>query len=56
MLRGDDGRERGTNMGKVAMGLSMSLDGFIAGPNDDPHSPLGDGGERLFAFVALVRS
>jgi hypothetical protein len=33
-------------MGKVATGLSMSLDGFIAGPNDGPHSPLGDGGER----------
>jgi hypothetical protein len=29
-------------MGKVATGLSMSLDGFIAGPNDGPHSPLGD--------------
>jgi len=39
-------------MGKVAMGLSMSLDGFIAGPNDGPESPLGDGGERLFAWYA----
>jgi dihydrofolate reductase len=37
-------------MGKVTMGLSMSLDGFIAGPNDGPSSPLGDGGERLFAW------
>ena len=35
-------------MGKVATGLSMSLDGFIAGPNDGPERPLGDGGERLF--------
>jgi hypothetical protein len=39
-------------MGKVAMGLSMSLDGFIAGPNDGPGSPLGDGGERLFAWYS----
>src|SRR5215211_8691598 len=39
-------------MGKVATGLSMSLDGFIAGPNDGPHSPLGDGGERLFAWYS----
>ena len=31
-------------MGKVATGLSMSLDGFIAGPNDGSRSPLGDGG------------
>ncbi len=28
----------------------MSLDGFIAGPNDGPQPPLGDGGERLFAW------
>ena len=39
-------------MGKVAMGLSMSLDGFIAGPNDGPQSPLGEGGERLFAWFS----
>ena len=39
-------------MGKVAMGLSMSLDGFIAGPNDGPEWPLGEGGERLFAWYS----
>lgn len=39
-------------MGKVSMGLSMSLDGFIAGPNDGPRSPLGEGGERLFAWYS----
>jgi hypothetical protein len=27
--------ERKTNMGKVVTGFSMSLDGFIAGPEDD---------------------
>jgi dihydrofolate reductase len=37
-------------LGKVTMGLSMSLDGFIAGPNDGPEHPLGEGGERLFAW------
>jgi dihydrofolate reductase len=35
-------------MGRVLVGLSMSLDGFIAGPNDGPGNPLGDGGARLF--------
>jgi len=35
-------------MGKVVVGLSMSLDGFVAGPNDGPGNPLGDGGGRLF--------
>ena len=39
---GNDSRK--TNMGKVAIGLAMSLGGFIAGPNDGPGSPLGDGG------------
>lgn len=37
-------------MGKVAVGLTMSLDGFIAGPNDGPERPLGEGGERLFGW------
>ena len=35
-------------MSKVIVSLSMSLDGFIAGPNDGPTNPLGDGGARLF--------
>jgi dihydrofolate reductase len=37
-------------MGKVTTGFSMSLDGFIAGPNDSPENPLGDGGDRLFKW------
>jgi len=28
------------------------LDGFIAGPNDGPQQPLGDSGERLFAWYS----
>ena len=35
-------------MAKVVVDLSLSLDGFIAGPNDGPGNPLGDGGNRLF--------
>ncbi|HEV8575250.1 MAG TPA: dihydrofolate reductase family protein [Dehalococcoidia bacterium] len=37
-------------MGKVIAGFSTSLDGFIAGPNDNPEQPLGEGGERLFEW------
>ncbi|GEM_PF-5770968 len=37
-------------MGKVITALAMSLDGFVAGPNDGPQRPLGDGGERLFRW------
>jgi len=40
------------SMGKVSTGLSMSLDGFIAGPNDGPERPLGEGGERIFAWYS----
>jgi dihydrofolate reductase len=34
----------------VFVELSMSLDGFVAGPNDGPEKGLGDGGERLFQW------
>jgi dihydrofolate reductase len=37
-------------MSKIILDITMSLDGFIAGPNDGPGSPLGEGGERLFAW------
>lgn len=33
---------------KVLVGLSISLDGFVAGANDAPENPLGDGGTALF--------
>src|SRR5215210_9534890 len=39
-------------MGKVRTGHSTSLDGFIAGPNDGPEAPLGDGGERLLSWYS----
>ena len=39
-------------MSKVVVELSMSLDGFVAGPNDSPAQPLGEGGERLFQWYS----
>lgn len=39
-------------MGKVMVSLSVSLDGFIAGPDDGQEHPLGVGGERLFAWMS----
>jgi dihydrofolate reductase len=38
-------------MTKVAAGITISLDGYIAGPNDGPGRGLGDGGERLHYWV-----
>jgi len=37
-------------VGIVITGITMSLDGFVAGPNDGPERTLGDGGERLFKW------
>lgn len=39
-------------MGKVIVGLSVSLDGFVAGADDGAEQPLGVGGERLFAWMS----
>ncbi len=38
-------------MGKVVVDLSMSLDGFITGPNDSAELPLGEGGDRLHDWI-----
>jgi dihydrofolate reductase len=38
-------------MGKVHVDITMSLDGYIAGPNDGPDLGLGEGGEQLHDWV-----
>jgi len=37
-------------MAKVAVALTVSLDGYIAGPNDGSELPLGEGGAALFEW------
>ena len=39
-------------MGNVRTGLSVSLDGFIAGPIDSAEAPMGEGGARLLAWYS----
>jgi hypothetical protein len=39
-------------MGKVVLDVSVSLDGFTTGPNVREAEPMGDGGERLHAWMA----
>ena len=39
-------------MSKVVLDVSISLDGFTAGPNVREAEPMGDGGERLHAWMA----
>lgn len=43
-------------MGKVTFDITMSLDGYIAGPNDGLELPLGAGGERLHEWVYDLKS
>jgi dihydrofolate reductase len=38
-------------MGKVGAQITMSLDGYVAGPNDGPGRGLGERGERLHYWV-----
>jgi dihydrofolate reductase len=38
-------------MPKVAAGITTSLDGYVAGPNDGPGRGLGDNGEQLHYWV-----
>ena len=38
-------------MSATVLYMSMSLDGFIAGPNERPDNGLGDGGERLHEWA-----
>jgi dihydrofolate reductase len=37
-------------MSKVVFNMTVSLDGFVAGPNDSPEKGLGDGGDALFKW------
>jgi dihydrofolate reductase len=38
-------------MGRVVVDISMSLDGFVAGPNQGLEAPLGEGGESLHEWI-----
>lgn len=38
-------------MGKVIIEMSMSLDGYIAAPNDNPNQGLGEDGMRLHNWI-----
>ena len=38
-------------MGKLRFEISISLDGYVAGPNQSEENPLGEGGEQLHEWV-----
>jgi dihydrofolate reductase len=41
-------------MAKLRFDISMSLDGFVAGPNQSVENPLGEGGEQLHDWVIVL--
>ena len=43
-------------MSKVTLDITMSLDGYIAGPDATLEEPLGEGGERLHEWVVELAS
>jgi dihydrofolate reductase len=43
-------------MGIVKSHISVSLDGYSAGPNQSPEAPLGEGGEELHEWVISLDS
>jgi len=43
-------------MAKLRLDISMSLDGFVAGPNQTLDEPLGEGGERLHEWAFRLAS
>jgi dihydrofolate reductase len=42
---------KGDAVSATVLYMSMSLDGFIAGPNEGPGNGLGDGGHRLHEWA-----
>ena len=43
-------------MGKLKLDISMSLDGFVAGPNITLEEPLGEGGESLHEWILSLKA
>ena len=41
----------GATTSKLKLDISVSLDGFVAGPNASLDEPLGEGGERLHEWA-----
>ena len=43
-------------MAGLTLDITMSLDGFVAGPNPSLDEPLGQGGERLHEWIVRLAS
>src|SRR5690349_18558584 len=45
----------GGPMSKLQMTITMSIDGFVAGPGQSPEHPLGIGGENLHGWLVPLK-
>ena len=43
-------------MGKIVAEVSVSLDGYVAGPNPTHENPLGEGGDQLHEWALPLKS
>ena len=43
-------------MSKLKLNITMSLDGYVAGPNQSMENPLGEGGERLHDWIVPLKA
>ena len=43
-------------MSKIRADISVSIDGYVAGPNQSVEDPLGEGGERLHDWIVALRA
>jgi dihydrofolate reductase len=52
----DGNLERETTVGRVRFAISVSLDGYVAGPNQTVDEPLGAGGEGLHEWALSLEA
>ncbi|MGN6796652.1 MAG: dihydrofolate reductase family protein [Gaiellaceae bacterium] len=43
-------------MSKLKLNITMSIDGYVAGPNQSPEQPLGVGGEELHGWLVALKA
>jgi dihydrofolate reductase len=48
--------DKGGTVARLRFNISMSMDGFVAGPNQSLENPLGEGGEQLHEWVIALEA
>src|ERR1044072_6173564 len=48
--------KEGGSMSKLKLNITMSIDGYVAGPDQSPEHPLGIGGEELHDWLVPLKA